>query len=77
VEIKLQFRLENTILIHKILSKNSCGTRFADRKQGKLGQLLTRFMEGKSETQKKLIKLAGVVGVAALAIVANHFLNTG
>jgi hypothetical protein len=52
-------------------------TRFADRKQGKLGQLLTRYMEGKSETQKKLIKLAGVVAVAGIAIVANQCLNTG
>lgn len=48
-----------------------------DRTQGKLTQMFSRCMEGKSETQRKLTKVAGIVGVVAIAVAANQFLNLG
>lgn len=42
---------------------------------GKLKESISRFMEGKSATQKKLIKVSGVILIAGIAVAFNYALE--
>ncbi|KAL2623143.1 hypothetical protein R1flu_003348 [Riccia fluitans] len=42
---------------------------------GKLKKAIAKFMEGKSESQKRLIKLSGVILIAAIGVAVNYVLE--